>query len=68
MQTVDNSSLFGRHEFLIRRLHSLTGLAPVGAFMIVHILTNASVLDTAATYQRNVYIIHALGRLVPLIE
>ena len=26
----DIASVFGRHEFLIRRLHSLTGLVPVG--------------------------------------
>ena len=29
MPNVDCASVFGRHEFLIRRIHSLTGLIPV---------------------------------------
>jgi succinate dehydrogenase / fumarate reductase cytochrome b subunit len=53
-----------RNEFLLRRLHSLSGLIPVGAYMVVHLLTNASVLDSAATFQRNVYTIHSLPLLV----
>ena len=61
-------SFLVRHEFLIRRLHSLTGLIPVGAYMVVHLLTNASVLESAAAFQLNVYTIHSLGRLLPLVE
>ena len=57
-----------RHEFLIRRLHSLSGLVPVGAFMCVHLAVNASVLNGAETFQNNVYQIHALGKLLPLVE
>ncbi len=57
-----------RHEFLIRRLHSLSGLIPVGAYMVVHLLTNASVLDSAATFQRNVYSIHSLGKFLWVVE
>jgi succinate dehydrogenase / fumarate reductase cytochrome b subunit len=63
-----NASFLARHEFLIRRLHSLSGLIPVGAYMVIHLLTNASVLDSPATYQRAVYGIHSLGSLLPLIE
>jgi succinate dehydrogenase / fumarate reductase cytochrome b subunit len=62
------SPLLARHEFLVRRLHSLSGLIPVGAYMTVHLLTNASVLDGAGTFQRNVYQIHSLGRLLPVVE
>ncbi|MBP87331.1 MAG: succinate dehydrogenase [Planctomycetaceae bacterium] len=57
-----------RNEFLIRRLHSLSGLVPVGAYMCVHLLTNASVLDSSATFQRAVHQIHSLGNLLPLVE
>ena len=39
------ASIFGRHEFAVRRLHSLTGLIPVGGFLVVHLATNASILD-----------------------
>lgn len=68
MSAPQSSSLLARHEFLIRRLHSLSGLIPVGAYMVVHLLTNASVLDGAGTFQRNVYQIHSLGRLLPVVE
>lgn len=61
-------SFFERHEFLIRRLHSLSGLLPVGAFMVVHLTVNASVLNGPETFQNNVYSIHALGKLLPLVE
>jgi succinate dehydrogenase / fumarate reductase cytochrome b subunit len=61
------SSFFLRHEFLIRRLHSLSGLVPVGAYMCVHLLVNASLIAGAATFQNNVFNIHALPML-PLIE
>lgn len=57
-----------RHEFLIRRLHSLSGLVPVGAFMCVHLATNASVLGGAEIFQDNVDRIHSLGPLLPLVE
>ena len=56
------------NEFLLRRLHSLSGIVPVGAYMVVHLLTNASVLDGPATFQRRVYAIHSLGAVLPLVE
>jgi len=31
-----------RHSFLLRRLHSLTGIVPIGVFLIAHLLTNSS--------------------------
>lgn len=61
-------SFFLRHEFLIRRLHSLSGLIPVGAFMCAHLTVNASVLNGPETFQENVYGIHALGKVLPLVE
>lgn len=57
-----------RHEFLIRRLHSLSGLVPVGAYMVIHLATNASVLNGPGTFQSNVYSIHSLGKLLPFVE
>ena len=32
------ANYLARHEFLIRRLHSLSGLVPVGAYMVIHLL------------------------------
>jgi succinate dehydrogenase / fumarate reductase cytochrome b subunit len=61
-------SFFSRHEFLIRRLHSLSGLVPVGAYMVIHLLTNASTLGGAAMFQKNVDLIHSLGPALPVVE
>ena len=61
-------SFLERNEFLLRRLHSLSGIVPVGAYMVIHLLTNASVLDSAATFQRSVYQIHSLGAVLPVVE
>lgn len=63
-----NSTFLARNEFLLRRLHSLSGLIPVGAYMVVHLLTNSTVLDSPLTFQKNVYTIHSLGSLLPLVE
>jgi succinate dehydrogenase / fumarate reductase cytochrome b subunit len=67
---VDSSpqSFLVRHDFIIRRLHSLSGLIPVGAYMVVHLLVNASVLESPAAFQKNVYQIHSLGSLLPVVE
>ena len=63
----DIASVFGRHEFLIRRLHSLTGLVPVGAFLTVHILANMGILDNS--YQQRVDMIHSTGeRTLEVVE
>jgi len=61
-------TFFQRYEFFIRRLHSLSGLVPVGAFLCVHLIVNASVLNSAATYQQNVYSIHWLDSILPVVE
>jgi succinate dehydrogenase / fumarate reductase, cytochrome b subunit len=57
-----------RHEFLLRRLHSLSGVVPLGVYTILHLVTNASILESPATYQRSVYTIHSLGMILPLVE
>jgi succinate dehydrogenase / fumarate reductase cytochrome b subunit len=59
--TADFASIFGRHEFVIRRIHSLLGLIPIGGFLIFHLATNASILDSAQIFQERVDIIHGLG-------
>jgi succinate dehydrogenase / fumarate reductase, cytochrome b subunit len=61
-------SFFMRHEFLIRRLHSLSGLIPVGAYMTVHLLVNASLINGAASFQTNVNQIHSLEKALFLVE
>jgi len=63
-----DDSFFVRHQFLIYRLFSLSGLIPVGAFLVVHLLTNASVLAGPGTFQSRVDMIHSLGPLLVPIE
>jgi succinate dehydrogenase / fumarate reductase cytochrome b subunit len=52
----------GRHHFLLRRLHSLTGLV-FGGYLIVHLLVNATLIQGVHpddVYQLQVDKIHAL--------
>lgn len=65
---VSESSFLERHQFLIYRLFSLAGLVPVGAFLAVHLLTNASVLAGPAAFQSRVDMIHSLGPLLIPVE
>lgn len=69
--TSDSSSelsFFTKHEFAIRRLHSLTGIVPLGLYMCVHLTTNASLIGGPEAFQRAVFLIHSPGPLLPLIE
>ncbi|MEZ6094521.1 MAG: succinate dehydrogenase cytochrome b558 subunit [Pirellulaceae bacterium] len=61
-------SFFARNEFVIRRLHSLSGLIPVGAYMVVHLLVNASILNGVEAFQNLVYQIHSLGNVLWVVE
>ena len=64
----NGTSFYGKHEFLIRRLHSLSGLLPVGAYMVVHLTTNASIMNGPKAFQNLVYQIHSLGNILPVVE
>ncbi|MBN1851175.1 MAG: succinate dehydrogenase cytochrome b558 subunit [Pirellulales bacterium] len=61
-------SFLARHEFLIRRLHSLTGIVPIGVFLCIHLAVNASVIEDVTAFQKAVYQIHSLGGLLPFVE
>ena len=56
----------GRHHFLLRRLHSLTGIV-FGGYLIVHLLVNATIAQGGSVYQLQVDKIHSLPML-PVIE
>ncbi|HUE69589.1 MAG TPA: succinate dehydrogenase cytochrome b558 subunit [Pirellulaceae bacterium] len=65
--SIGSPSFLERNEFLLRRLHSLSGIIPVGAYMVIHLLTNATVLDKhGTTFQRMVYQIHSLPFLLAI--
>lgn len=56
-----------RRHFLARRLHSLSGVVPVGVFLVVHLWTNAKALSGPITFGRAVGEINDLPFL-PVIE
>ncbi|MCA9279065.1 MAG: hypothetical protein H6815_13895 [Phycisphaeraceae bacterium] len=43
-ETQRSGSFFDRHYFLFRRLHSLSGILPIGVFLIAHLTTNSSLM------------------------
>jgi len=66
-----------RNYFLFRRLHSLSGIVPIGVFLVSHLLTNSSVVwgltdsrkaETGhagvATFQHEVDFIHSIPFLL----
>lgn len=55
---------FDRHHFLLRRLHSLTGIVPVGIFVIFHLFTNAQL--AIGDFQHEVEWIHSLPALLAM--
>ncbi|MGP1346495.1 MAG: succinate dehydrogenase cytochrome b558 subunit [Phycisphaerales bacterium] len=76
-----SQSFLVRHDFWLRRLHSLTGVVPIGAFLMVHLTTNSSIVwgvingskhegvghPGVVTFQHEVDFIHSLPFLI-LIE
>lgn len=39
-----NQNFLQRHHFVLRRLHSLTGIVPIGVFLLGHLTTNSSIM------------------------
>lgn len=56
-----------KYYFLLRRLHSLTGLVPVGVFLLWHLIVNATVLAGGDKFQFMVDQIHQLQKAGLLI-
>ncbi len=67
-ETAEKQSFAVRHHFLLRRLHSLSGIVPVGVFLIMHLTVNASINVGADVFEENVERIHALGPLLIPVE
>jgi succinate dehydrogenase / fumarate reductase cytochrome b subunit len=63
-----DSSFLERHHFLLRRLHSLSGVVPVGVFVIMHLLTNFQLAVGSAVgrdlFQHEVDFIHMTPALL----
>lgn len=57
-------SLMTRHHFLLRRLHSLSGIIPVGLFVMVHLFTNFQMIRGGGEFQHEVDFIHSTPALL----
>lgn len=60
---MDAESFDKRHHFLLRKLHSLSGIVPVGAFLIEHLLTNSMAYKGPERFNEDVRWIHHLPYL-----
>lgn len=54
--------------FLLRRLHSLLGVVPLGIFLLSHLLTNAQGVLGPRAFEEKVKLIHSLGPALPIVE
>lgn len=56
-----------KHHFLLRRLHSLSGILPIGAFLMVHLFTNSLAAWSPESFDKHVKDIHDIPYL-PIVE
>jgi succinate dehydrogenase / fumarate reductase, cytochrome b subunit len=61
-------ALWTKHYHLIRRLHSLSGIVPVGMFVIAHLFTNfqmaPAMVGKESSFQHEVEFIHGMPALL----
>lgn len=50
--------------FLLRKLHQLTGIVPLGAFFLVHMYTNSTSMSGPAVFNKHVQDIHHIPYLL----
>lgn len=59
---VRTNAVGGQYHFLLRRLHSLTGIVPIGIFVMFHLFTNMQIVF--GTFQHEVEWIHSQPALI----
>ena len=57
-------SWLDRHHFALRRLHSLSGIIPIGAFLINHLLANSTAFLGEEAFNHHIGLIHSLPWLL----
>ncbi len=62
--TQDVENWTTRNHFMLRRLHSLTGIIPIGAFLIEHMLTNSLAWFGPEKFNEQVHWLHELHYLI----
>lgn len=53
----------GRYNFLLRKTHSLTGIIPIGVFLLEHLISNSFALGGAVSYNQKI----AAFQKIPLL-
>lgn len=43
-----------KYDFLLRKIHSLTGIIPIGIFLLEHLITNSFALGGAGSYNEKI--------------
>ncbi|MFH1748959.1 MAG: succinate dehydrogenase [Planctomycetota bacterium] len=56
--------LLDKHHFTLRRLHSLTGIIPIGAFLINHLLANSTAFLGEEHFNHHIELIQSLPWLL----
>jgi succinate dehydrogenase / fumarate reductase cytochrome b subunit len=59
----EQSTTWTRNYFLLKRIHSLSGIIPIGVFLTIHLTINATILHGGQAYQTAVDGLHLLGRV-----
>ena len=57
-----------RRHFWLRKLHSLSGLVPIGGYLFFHLFENAGVLVSPDLFERNAKFIESFDFLIAPIE
>ena len=50
------------YSFVLRRLHSLSGIVPIGAFLIEHFISNSEATNGVQAYNDQVKFLTKIGR------
>ncbi len=57
-----------RQYFLLRRLHSLLGVFPLGIFLVEHLITNSMAMLGDRFFESKIALFQILGPALPLVE
>ena len=57
-----------KRHYWLRKLHSLTGVAPIGGYLAFHLFENAGILVSPGLFERNAEFIESFGFLILPVE
>ena len=57
-----------KRHYWLRKLHSLTGVLPIGGYLFFHLFENAGILVSGELFQRNAEFIESFGFLIAPVE